>query len=113
MTVADMLNGMSAKEFTEWMAYYELEPFGPVRDDQRAGEVASVLANVHRDSKKRPTPFSAVDFFPNLSPDYRTEILEDDDTKIEIREPITNKTAGDKLRSFFAPPANFRKSKDK
>jgi len=30
------------------MAYYELEPFGPQRDNWHAGIVAALLANIHR-----------------------------------------------------------------
>lgn len=55
---------VSSREFAEWMAYATLEPFGPEREDQRAGVVAATLANINRDSKLRPEPYSVEDFFP-------------------------------------------------
>lgn len=46
------------------MAYAELEPFGPDAEAWRAGVIASTIANVYRDSKKRAQPFTAQDFMP-------------------------------------------------
>jgi hypothetical protein len=46
MTVDGMLSGMSSIELTEWMAYYELEPFGEERADLRAGSIAAPLLNL-------------------------------------------------------------------
>ena len=48
MTVAELLARVSARELSEWQAYYTLEPWGEERDDLRAGIIASVVANVHR-----------------------------------------------------------------
>lgn len=48
------------------MLYADHEPFGPPREDQRAGTVAAVIANVNRDTKRRPEPFGIDDFFPPL-----------------------------------------------
>lgn len=64
MTVGELGRRMSSAEFGEWMAYYQLEPFGPLRDDRRAGEVAAMVANVNRDRKHRREPFTWLDFFP-------------------------------------------------
>ena len=58
---------IDAHEFAEWMAYAYLEPFGPEREDARAGEVAAVIANVNRDPKSNPEPWTPADFFPNLA----------------------------------------------
>jgi hypothetical protein len=38
------------------------------RADFRAGQICATLANVHRDSKARSTPYEAEDFFPRLRP---------------------------------------------
>ncbi|MGO4304190.1 hypothetical protein AB4Z41_10975 [Cupriavidus sp. RAF12] len=46
------------------MAFYGLEPWGSHYDDLRAGVVASMLANVNRDPKKRADPFGSLDFIP-------------------------------------------------
>ena len=55
---------MSSAEFTDWVAYAQIEPFGQVRADLRAGLVASVIAEVYRDPKHRPEPFTPADFMP-------------------------------------------------
>lgn len=36
------------------------------RHDRRAGVIASVLAEIHRDEKRRPSPFVPGDFFDSL-----------------------------------------------
>jgi hypothetical protein len=53
---------MTSNEFAEWQAYYLLEPFGPQREDQRAGTIASAVVNVHQ--KKGSRPLDWRDFFP-------------------------------------------------
>ena len=45
MTVARMLSEMSSREFSEWMAYYTLEPFGEELADAR--NATSIAANVN------------------------------------------------------------------
>lgn len=55
---------MSSTQLAEWMAFYRLEPWGDERADMRAGIVASTIANVNRDAKKRPKPYTPGDFMP-------------------------------------------------
>lgn len=55
---------IGSAEFAEWMAFAALEPFGPLRDDDRIGVLAALTANVNRDTKRRPEPFTPTDFFP-------------------------------------------------
>ncbi len=64
MTVAELDRRMSSRELTEWMAYFEVEPWGEERADLRSGIVASVIANANRDPKKRKQPFAPADFMP-------------------------------------------------
>ncbi|MEN7529340.1 hypothetical protein [Cupriavidus sp. DL-D2] len=45
-----------------WMAFHELEPWGSHYDDLRAGVVASMIGNIHRDRKHRSDPFGDLDF---------------------------------------------------
>lgn len=40
-----LLAGMTAAQLAGWAAFAELEPFGPLRDDQRAAVAACVVAN--------------------------------------------------------------------
>lgn len=57
-----MLADMSALSLAEWMAYFELDPWGEERADLRSGIIASTLANINRG---RNTPaFSPLDFMP-------------------------------------------------
>ena len=55
---------MSAAEFGIWQAEYNRQPWGDFRTDLAGGMVASVLANVNRDPKAKPIPYSAIDFMP-------------------------------------------------
>ncbi|MFI5223667.1 MAG: DUF4035 domain-containing protein [Nitrospirales bacterium] len=57
-----MLRGLTARQFHEWIAYAELEPFDEERADMRVAMLASVLANVNRDSKKKKEPYKIEDF---------------------------------------------------
>jgi hypothetical protein len=36
--------------------------------NHRAGVLAAVLGNIHRDEKRRPAPFTSDDFFPPSTP---------------------------------------------
>ena len=47
---------LSKSEFDEWAEFYRLEPFGPAREDRRAGVIASMLSSNGQPEK----------FFPNL-----------------------------------------------
>jgi hypothetical protein len=60
-----------------------------------AGIVASTVANVHRDSDKRPTPFSPVDFVPG----YRTE-----EKPAEGLKPLSPEEQVAAFEALFNPP---------
>lgn len=66
MTVGELLTRVSSRELTEWMAFFEMEPFGPERADLRAAIVASTVANTARDPKKRARPWTPRDFMPRF-----------------------------------------------
>ncbi len=66
-----MLAEMPAKTFLEWMLYYQVEPFGEGRADLRAGIVASTIAEVNRDRKKRQKAYTAADFMPQFEKEER------------------------------------------
>ena len=61
-----MLSEISSRQFAEWMAYAQLEPFGEERDDLRMGIVASTIANVNRGKDKKP--YKPSDFMPSFEP---------------------------------------------
>lgn len=64
MSVKRAQREIDSREFTEWMAYAALEPFGETRADLRAGIVASTLANIHRSEGSEP--FTPSDFMPTF-----------------------------------------------
>lgn len=53
---------MDSAEFTEWIAYYSIEPFG--EEWAQAGMISSTIANAARDPKKKKEPFMPDDFMP-------------------------------------------------
>lgn len=68
------------------MASYQLDQRGGHFDDLRAGTIASMLANINRDTKARKEPFGALDFIPwnemrQLEEEEVTPVLLDDPDK--------------------------------
>jgi len=61
-TRKELLESVSSRELSEWMAYYSLEPWGEVQSEYRAALVTSMIANTARDDKKYPQPFQADEF---------------------------------------------------
>jgi hypothetical protein len=62
MTVRELLSKLGSDEISEWMAFYQLEPFGDFRADYRSALVTSTFANAHR--QKDSPPFKPEDFMP-------------------------------------------------
>lgn len=79
MTVGELLQRMTSREFSEWMAFYRLEPWGTAIDDWRFGMLAAMIANTNRDPKKQRKPFEAQDFMPVRDADPRHEMQSDDE----------------------------------
>lgn len=59
-----MLAAMPARIYNEWLAYYEVEPFGEERADLRSAIIASTMANMWRGKKSRR--FKIQQFMPNF-----------------------------------------------
>jgi hypothetical protein len=60
-SVAELENGpraLSARELDEWLIFWQLEPWGPIRDNMHAGLIASTIANVNRRKGSAPIRFS-------------------------------------------------------
>lgn len=89
---------MDAREFAEWIAYDQIEPFGALRDDQRAGTIASAVVNIWKSSG---TPLDWQDFFPS----YETRNPEQDYTKLLAKIELFNQLLGgeDKRTNKPAP----------
>ena len=64
MTVRELLARMDSYEFSEWMVFSEMEPFGSSLENYRAGIVAAAIYNVNRDPKKGKV-IQPEDFFPH------------------------------------------------
>ena len=62
MSVAQLLKTVSSRELVEWVAYDELEPFGFQIENWWVAAQMSVLANINRDKKHKPTEFKVEDF---------------------------------------------------
>ncbi len=89
MTVGQLLESISAKELSEWQAYYNLEPFGSPIDDFRAGTVCSATVNLHL--KKGKKPFGPADFFPNLKSSSKQSMKEMEATLLGIAQSVNEK----------------------
>ncbi len=59
-TVSELEASMSSSEFSEWIEYYQLEPFGQWRDNWHAAQIAALLFNANRG--KTQQPLKAQDF---------------------------------------------------
>lgn len=89
---------MDAREFAEWIAFGEIEPFGGARDDERAGIIAAAIVNLYR---KPGSALDWTDFLPlyetrNPSTDWR-DLLR----KVEL---INQLLGGDDKRTTKAAP---------
>lgn len=74
-----MLEQMSSRQFSEWMAYAAVEPFGEERDDHRLGYALAVIVNLFRG--KNDQPVHPRDLTP------RVGVLADDETIIDDDQP--------------------------
>lgn len=63
MTVEEMLNRMSSREMSEWMAYFQYEPFGTDVDDLRSGIIAATIVNCN--TGKSSKTYEPKDFIPS------------------------------------------------
>ena len=43
-----MMDSMPSKTFSEWIAYYQIEPFGILAEDAEWAHWKAIYANVHR-----------------------------------------------------------------
>jgi hypothetical protein len=66
--VAACQAAVSSREFTEWLAYARLEPFGSEADDHRMAQLLALIANVNRDPARRRRPWTSDDFLPQRGP---------------------------------------------
>lgn len=70
MPVGELQQRMSAREFAEWIAYYQLDPFGEERADLRVATLTALTANIYK--KKGKPDFKPQDFMPFLPKEEKT-----------------------------------------
>lgn len=63
MTVVEAQSRIDSREFAEWIAYYNVEPFGEERGDLRNGIVAAAIVNTAA-NRKSGAPATPGDFMP-------------------------------------------------
>lgn len=62
VNVDAMLVSMSNLQFEEWIAYFQIEPFGD--EWLRSAMLMTMIANANRDKDLKPEPFEVNDFLP-------------------------------------------------
>jgi hypothetical protein len=61
-----MMRRLPWRIFADWMEYARREPFGELRADLRAGQIAAVMSWAYGGDKAKH--ITAATFFPNLQP---------------------------------------------
>lgn len=61
-TYDELLDTMTGEEFALWLAEYQRSPWGEVRSDVRNASLQALIANIHRDTKRRADPYTTRDF---------------------------------------------------
>jgi hypothetical protein len=79
--VAEWQRMMSSHEFAEWMAYFQLQPFGEWRRDFRNASLMALIANVMTRSKDSDPVKPTEDFMPDFE-----KALDEKNTQEEIPE---------------------------
>lgn len=64
----ELIGRLNARQLAEWEAFYTMEPRGEFRADLRLAQLCQLTANIHRDSKKKPSPFKITDYLFDFSP---------------------------------------------
>jgi len=64
MTVSELGDRMSSRELSEWMAFYQIEPFGDERADLRQAMTTSAVHNSIHAQTKHPKWTKPGDFMP-------------------------------------------------
>lgn len=77
---------IDSAEFTYWMAFYQIEPWGDLIADQRHGTATALLANVNRNAESRPEPYRPDDFITWRSDEAAPEDLE----PAPIEDPVAH-----------------------
>lgn len=86
-----MLSRMSSREFSEWMIYYELEPFGEERADLRQAMTTSAVHNNLQAKAKNPKYTKPTDFML---------FSKNEDEQVDTVEPVPSEELRKKFMAF-------------
>jgi hypothetical protein len=64
---------MTSREFTESMAFEHIEPDPAATTMRLMGQLVTLMANVHRDVKHKPAPYTLDDFLPDPTAPSKAE----------------------------------------
>lgn len=78
---------ISSDEFTEWLAYYQIEPFGDTIADLRHGTACALVANINRNAEHRPEPYEPGDFIHWVNDEAAAAATEE---PIQMDDPIAH-----------------------
>lgn len=84
MTMKEIQDKMSYEEFIDWMAFYQLEPFGPAVDNLGHAITSSVIANVNRDPKNQKKPYKPEDFL--IKTNNPKKVIDPQVTKVALEK---------------------------
>ena len=70
---------MGQSQLLAWLHFLRIEPWHERRADIHSALLRSLLANVNRDTKKRPRPYTVDDFAVRWEP-----------KRVEGRKPVTS-----------------------
>jgi hypothetical protein len=91
MTRAEMLERMSSRELSEWLAFYSIEPFGGETPYIGPAITSMTLANINR--KKGSKPLKVDEFIPKWEVKKQTA-----SEQLQFAETLTIALGGKDLR---------------
>lgn len=95
MPVGELLSRISSRELSEWLIYFSQEgPTGDERADWRAAMIASTIANVHRDPKRKREPYTIEDFMGKFDSDEIRDQGRAMENQIELAKSLQRSLGG-------------------
>ena len=67
------IDQMPYADFLDFMAFYDIEPWGLSVQDALQANAVQVLANINRDAEQQPKPYSIKDFMLFVPPEVPKE----------------------------------------
>jgi flagellar basal body rod protein FlgC len=73
---------MPYADYLELQEFYAVEPWGLSVQDAMQAHLASIIANVNRDSKKRPDPYQLSEFLIFSTPQQKPHTIPDEPVRV-------------------------------